>query len=71
MALVTCKEMERWYEKAQKVVERLEFIEAIQKGWEKEDHNIRLVSKSSLNRMKWSAEYWAKMSRIPREEIQE
>jgi hypothetical protein len=38
MALTTCKEMERWYEKVQQVVERLEFIEATQKGREKEDH---------------------------------
>jgi hypothetical protein len=30
MELVTCKEMERWHEKAQQVVERLEYIEAIQ-----------------------------------------
>jgi hypothetical protein len=52
MALTSCKEMERWYEKAQRVVERLAFIEAIQKGREKEYHNIQLVSKSSLNRMK-------------------
>jgi hypothetical protein len=49
MELATCKEMERWYEKAQQVVERLEYIEAIQKGREKEDHDIQLVSKSSLN----------------------
>jgi hypothetical protein len=32
MALVTCKEMEQWYEKVQQEVERLEFIEAVQKG---------------------------------------
>jgi hypothetical protein len=30
MALATCKEMERWHEKAQQVVERLEYIEAVQ-----------------------------------------
>jgi hypothetical protein len=52
-------------------VETLEFIEAVQKGREKEDHDIRLVSKISLNHMKRSAEYWAKMSRISHEEIQE
>jgi hypothetical protein len=32
MALTTCKEMERWYERAQQVVERLEYIEADQEG---------------------------------------
>jgi hypothetical protein len=63
--------MERSYEKAQQVVERLEFIEVVQKDRENEDHGIQLVIKSSLNRMKRSTEYWAKMSRIPHEEIQE
>jgi hypothetical protein len=65
MAFTTCKEMERWYEKAQQAVERLEYIEAVQRGREKEEHGIQLVGKSSLNRMKRSIEYWAKMSRRP------
>jgi hypothetical protein len=71
MALATCKEMERWHEKAQQVVERLEYIEAVQQGREQERHGIRLVGKSSLDRMKRSVEYWAKMSRDPHREIQE
>jgi hypothetical protein len=29
MALVTCKDMDRWYERAQQEVERLEYIEAV------------------------------------------
>jgi hypothetical protein len=49
--------MEQWYEKAQQKVERLKFIEEVHKGREKEDHDIQLVSKSSLNRMKRSVEY--------------
>jgi hypothetical protein len=71
MALATCKEMERWHEKAQQVVERLEYIEAVQQGREKENHGIRLVGKSSLDRMKKSVEYWAKMTWDPHREIQE
>jgi hypothetical protein len=71
MELTTCKEMERWYDKEQQVVERLKFIEAVQKGQEKEDHEIQLVSKRSLNFLKRSTEYWAKMPRIPHKEIQE
>jgi hypothetical protein len=55
MALTTCKEMERWNEKAQQVVERLEYIEAVQQGREKENHGIHLVGKSSLDRMKKSS----------------
>jgi hypothetical protein len=32
MALATCKDMERWYEKAQQAMERIEYISAVQKG---------------------------------------
>jgi hypothetical protein len=71
MALATCKEMERWYERVQQAVERLEYIEAVQQGRDKEKHGIQMIGKSSLNRMKRSAEYWAKMSRDPHREIQE
>ena len=52
------------------MVERIEYIEAVQRGQEKEEHGIQVVVKSSLNRMKRSVEYWAKMSRDPHKEIQ-
>jgi hypothetical protein len=65
MALATCKDMERWYERAQQEVERLKYIGAVQQGRDKEEHGIQTVGKSSLNRMKRSTEYWAKMSRDP------
>jgi hypothetical protein len=32
MALATCKDMERWYKKAQQFVERVDYISAVQKG---------------------------------------
>jgi DNA repair ATPase RecN len=32
MALTTCKDMERWYERVQQVVERLKYIGAVQQG---------------------------------------
>jgi hypothetical protein len=32
MALVTYKDVERWYEKAHQVVERIDYINAVQKG---------------------------------------
>jgi hypothetical protein len=32
MALATCKDMERWYEKAHQVVERIDYINMVQKG---------------------------------------
>jgi hypothetical protein len=31
MALATCKDMEKWYERVQQVVERLEYIEEVQR----------------------------------------
>jgi hypothetical protein len=32
MALVTCKDMERWYEKSQQSMERVDYISAVQQG---------------------------------------
>jgi hypothetical protein len=52
MALMICKEMERWYEKKHQLVERLEYIEAFQQGRDKEEHGIWVVGKSSINHMK-------------------
>jgi hypothetical protein len=65
MALTTCKEMERWYERAQQVVEILEYIEVVEQGQDKGKHGVQMVGKSRLNHMKRSAEYWANMSRHP------
>jgi len=63
--------MEQWYEKEQQVVERIKYIDAVQQGWNKEEHNIHMLGKSSLERMKWSIEYWDKISYEPHWEIQE
>jgi hypothetical protein len=32
MVLETCKDMERWYEKAHQAVERIDYISAVQRG---------------------------------------
>jgi hypothetical protein len=32
MALATCKDMERWYEKVQQAMERVDYIGAVQQG---------------------------------------
>jgi hypothetical protein len=32
MALVTCKDMERWYKKVQQAMERVDYIGAVQQG---------------------------------------
>jgi hypothetical protein len=40
MALETCKDVERWYEKAYQAVERIDYIIAVQKGRDTEEHGI-------------------------------
>jgi hypothetical protein len=71
MDLTACNDMERWHERAQQAVERLEYIEEVQQGREKEEHGIQLLNKNSLDRIKRSTEYWTKMSWDPHREIQE
>ena len=63
--------VERWYERVQQAVEIIKYIEAVQQGQDKEKHGIQMIGKSSLNRMKWSHKYWAKISQDPHWEIQE
>ena len=55
----------------QQEVERLEYIDVVQQSRDKEEHGIQMVGKSSLNRMKRSDKYWAKIYRDPHREIQE
>jgi len=52
MEITTCKEMERCCERAQQAVERLEYIEAVQQGRDKEKHGIQMIGKISISRMK-------------------
>ena len=52
MALTICKDMERWYQRVQQAIERLDYIDVVQQGRYKEEHDIRMLGKSSLNRMK-------------------
>jgi hypothetical protein len=40
MALATCKDMERWYEKAHQVVERIDYINVVHQGQDTEEHDI-------------------------------
>jgi hypothetical protein len=44
--------MERWNERAQKSIERLKYIDAVQQGRDKEEHDIWMLGKRSLDRMK-------------------
>jgi Cys-tRNA synthase (O-phospho-L-seryl-tRNA:Cys-tRNA synthase) len=67
MALATCKDMERWYEKAHQSVERIDYIGVVQQVGDKEKHDIRVFNESSLDHIKKSTEYWVKMAREPTE----
>jgi hypothetical protein len=40
MALATCKDMERWYEKAHQAMERIDYISVVQQGRDVEEHDI-------------------------------
>jgi hypothetical protein len=40
MELATCKDMEKWYEKSQQAMERVDYICAVQQGRDTEEHFI-------------------------------
>jgi hypothetical protein len=71
MALETCKDMERWYEKAHQAVERIDYISVIQKGRDVEEHNIQVLRDNNIDQIRKVAEYWVKMAQEPQREIQE
>jgi hypothetical protein len=52
MALVTCKDMERWYEKVQQAMEKIEYINVVQKGRDIKEHEIRVLRESSTDHIK-------------------
>jgi hypothetical protein len=61
MALATCKDVEWWDERAQQSVDRIEYIDTVKQGGDKEEQGIRMLGKISLDHMKRSTEYWANM----------
>jgi hypothetical protein len=63
--------MERWYEKAHQAMERIDYISIVQQGRDAEEHIIRLLRDSNINRIKKLVEYWVKMAQEPHQEIQE
>jgi hypothetical protein len=54
MALATCKDMERWYEKAHQAVERIDYISAVQQGRDTEEHDIRVLRERNIDRIRKS-----------------
>jgi hypothetical protein len=71
MALETCKDMERWYEKTHQVVERINYISAVQKGRDGKEHDIQVLRDININQIRKAIEYWVKLSKEPQREIQE
>jgi len=57
MALETCKDVERWYEKANKVVEMIDYISAVQKCWDAEEHDIRVLRDNNIDQIRKEGEY--------------
>jgi hypothetical protein len=70
MALETCKDVERWYEKSYQVVEIIDYISAVQKGRDAEEHGIRVLRDSNISWIRKEVEYWVSMAQEPQREIQ-
>ena len=69
--LETCKDMERWYEKAHQAVERIDYINSVQKGWDAEEHDIQVLRDNNIDQIRKVVEYWVKMAQEPQREIKE
>jgi len=40
MGLATCKDMQRWYEKAHQALEKIDYISEVHKGQDTKEHGI-------------------------------
>jgi hypothetical protein len=57
MALETCKDMERWYENAYQAVEIIDYISAVSKGRDTEEHGIRVLTDRNIYWIRKAVEY--------------
>jgi hypothetical protein len=46
-----------WYKKAHQEVERIDYINAFQKGRDAEEHDIRVLRDNIIDRIRKAAEY--------------
>jgi hypothetical protein len=69
MALATCKDVERWYEKSYQVVERIDYINTVQKDRDVEEHGIRVLRDRNISRIRKETRYWVSMAHEPDLEI--
>ena len=65
MALETCKDVDRWYEKAYQAVERIDYINVVQKGRDVEENGIRVLRDSNISQIRKEVEYWVSMAQEP------
>jgi hypothetical protein len=52
-------------------VERIDYINAVQKGRDAEEHDIRVLRDNNIYWISKVVEYWVKMAQEPQQEIQE
>ena len=56
MALATCKDVERWYEKSHQVVERINYISTVQKVQDAEKYNIWVLRDNIIDQIRKATE---------------
>jgi hypothetical protein len=49
MGMETCKDVQRWYEKAHQAFEQIDYINTIHKGQDREEHDIRVLMDNNIS----------------------
>jgi hypothetical protein len=57
--------MEIWYEKSHQAVERVDYINVVQKGRYVEEHDIQVLRDNNIDCIRKSVEYWVKIVEEP------
>jgi hypothetical protein len=70
MGLETYKCMQRWYEKAHQALERIDYINKVQKGQDTEEHGIRVLMDNNIAQIRKEVEYWVSMVQEPQQKMQ-
>jgi hypothetical protein len=70
MGLETCKDMQRWYEKAHQALEWIDYINEVQKGQDTEEHGIRVLMDNNIARIRKAVEHWVSMVQEPQQKMQ-
>jgi len=68
---ITYKDVLRWEEKGANALERIKFIQAVQKDKGVEDHNIELLLDDWLAQMYSVAKHWENIVDEPRDRVEE